>query len=144
MSNRGAPWEEVVVAERMAADGEFQDRVQASSFTNQSWGLVMMATEFEVTNSDDPEQAHMVANVDQLDSVLPAMKEVDDQMGVGAEQSTTGVMDSLRNLLGSGSNDDERRREAEELTTEYARVLQRHIVEAGKWEQVCEIASEQP
>lgn len=141
--NRGAPWEDVIVAERMETDREFHDRIRASNFSNQAWGLVMMATEFEVVDPEAPDEAYLSVNIDQLDSVLPAMKEVDEATGYQEPSSSSSVVDSLRNLLGGGGpSDDERRTEAEELATEYAELLQRRLVANGKWEQVCEIASE--
>lgn len=135
-------WEELIVADRMAADREFQERVRASSLSNQAWGLVMMAIEFEIEQPEQPDQAHIAVNSEQLGSVLPAMKEVDEQLPHGESSSDSGLLDSVRDLFGSGRSDDDRRDEAEQLAREYAQLLRRQLEENGKWEQVCAHAAD--
>ena len=50
-------WEDMIVGDRMTVDNEFTDRVQASQFSNQEWGLIMTATELDFEAADDPEAA---------------------------------------------------------------------------------------
>ena len=37
-------WTDAIVGERMAVDNQFTDRVTASRFSSQEWGLIMTAT----------------------------------------------------------------------------------------------------
>ncbi len=139
----GPPWEEIIVAERMAADREFRERVHTSSLSNQAWSLVMMAVEFEVVNAENPDQAHFAVNSENLESVLPAMDEVETATGFDRNQSSRGgLLDTVRSWLGDNGSQSERREEAERLAGEYATVLQRQIQQSGKWNAVCEMAAD--
>ena len=140
-------WTSRIAGERMAVDREFTDRVEASSFSNQQWGLVMTATEFEIENPGDPETARVVADTSNLPSIMPELERVENQTGMGgppAQQSggSGGVLSSLLNVLGLGGGDDseEQVAEAEQLTQAYADELQQAIESNGRWESVCEQA----
>ncbi len=142
-ADEGPPWEELIVGERMAADQEFQERVHASSLSNQAWSLVMMAVEFRVSNPEDPERAYLTVDSENLDSVLPAMGEVEAATGHDPGGSDSdGLLDEIRSWLGGGRGDAERRTEAEQLAEEYATVLERQIQQNGKWNAVCEMAAD--
>jgi len=47
-------WTDRIAGERMAVDKQFADRVEGSSFSNQQWGLVMTAVEFEIEEPASP------------------------------------------------------------------------------------------
>lgn len=142
-ADEGPPWEELIVAERMAADREFQERVHASSLSNQAWSLVMMAVEFRVSYPDDPAQAHLTVDSENLDSVLPAMDEIEAATGhESAGSGNDGLFDEIRSWLGGGRGDADRRAQAEQLADQYATVLERQLRENGKWNAVCEIAAD--
>lgn len=139
-------WNDHVVGDRMTVDQEFSERVQASDFTSQEWGLIMTATEFEI---DDPgtDDAQIVANTENLPQMMPELENVRRQMpGRGGDtqgDSLSGVIGNLKDALGlDGSNDvdEERLREARKLTQEYAKQFQQHLEKRGKWERVQEIA----
>lgn len=139
-------WNDHVVGDRMTVDQEFSERVQASDFTSQEWGLIMTATEFEI---DDPgtDDAQIVANTENLPQMMPELENVRRQMpGRGGDaqgDSLSGVIGNLKDALGlDGSNDvdEERLREARNLTREYAEQFQQHLEKRGKWERVQEIA----
>ncbi|MFC6725525.1 DUF5799 family protein [Halobium palmae] len=140
-------WTDAIVGDRMAVDRAFNDRLQGSRFSNQEWGLIMTATEFDIEHADDPERARIVANTEKLPQIIPELDNVRSQMqsmgggggGSGGGSSGGGLFDSVKSAFGLGSSDgvdDEELEAAERLTQEYADELQRHLEEKGKWEQV--------
>ena len=143
-------WRDRIVGARMAVDNEFADRVTASSFSRQQWGLIMTAIQFEIEEAGDPDAARIVANTDQLPSILPELDSIEQQMqamgaGGGGGSSGPGLLDSIKDALGIGGGseevDEDRRREAEALTQEYAEALQAHLESTGRWEEIREIAA---
>ena len=126
-------WTDAIVGERMTVDNEFNDRVMASRFSSQEWGLIMTATEFEIEESDDPEAARIVADTSSLPAIMPELENVRSQvaaMGGGGSGggrsggSGGGIVDSIKGALGiGGGNDgvsDEELEAAERLVQEYA------------------------
>ena len=153
-------WTDRIVGDRMAVDREFTDRIEASQFSRQEWGLVMTATEFEIESPEDDERAQLVANTEKLPAVIPELDRISSQagaMGAGGEGtgaaggrgmsgSGGGVLGSLRNTLGLGSGgggaDNETIEAADRLAQEYASDLQRRLEDRGKWAEIRAIASE--
>jgi hypothetical protein len=143
-----ADWTDSIVGDRMTVDREFSERVQASRFSNQEWGLIMTATELDIEHADDPERARIVADTEKLPQIMPELDNVRSQMqsmGGGSSGSGSGsggsggLFDSIASALGlggSGGSGDEELEAAERLTQEYADELQRHLENKGKWEQV--------
>lgn len=137
-------WTDAIVGDRMAVDQEFNDRVASSQFSNQEWGLIMTAAEFEIENADDPEEARIVADTSNLPHIMPELDDVRDQMaamGGGNAADSGGVINSLKDALGLGGGngddfDQEDLKAAEALVQEYADRLQDHLESTGKWEQV--------
>ncbi|WP_423751549.1 DUF5799 family protein [Salinirarus marinus] len=137
-------WTDTIVSDRMTVDQEFDTRVQSSDFSNQEWGLIMTATEFEIEHADDPERARIVADTENLSHIMPELDKVRSQMsGMGAGEGDSGgrgIVDTVRDALGfgngSGTDDEQRVAEAESLTQEYADALQDHLESKGKWDQV--------
>jgi len=145
-------WTDAIVGERMTVDNQFNERVAASRFSSQEWGLIMTATEFEIENADDPEAARVVADTSSLPAIMPELENLRSQMagmggapgGDGAGDSGGsggGVVDSIKGALGlggggSGGPSGEELEAAERLVQEYADELQAHLEEVGKWEQV--------
>ncbi|WP_248896662.1 DUF5799 family protein [Haloplanus halobius] len=137
-------WTDRIVSDRMAVDREFSDRVRASEFTNQEWGLIMTAVEFEIEHADDPEQARIVPDTENLPQMIPELEKVGGQMGPGGPTqggnsggSGGGVFDTIRSALGMGGSDDEDKLDAaERLVDEYADALQQRLEETGKWDDV--------
>lgn len=144
-------WQDRIVGTRMSVDRQFTDRIEASSFSRQQWGLVMTATDFEIENPEDAEQARIVSNTEKLSSVLPEMDRIEKQMGSmggGGGRSgsgTGGLLGSVKSALGlggaGGSKDEERTAEAKKLTQAYADALQRELEEAGRWDEIRSIAA---
>lgn len=140
-------WTDMIVGDRMAVDNEFNSQVEASEFSRQEWGLIMTAVEFEI---EDPgtEHARLVANTDNLPAVLPEMDRIAEQqrgMSGGSGGDGGGILGSLRDALGFGGSagaDEDRIRAAEDLADAYAKELQQHLEQRGKWEQVCAAAAE--
>ncbi|KTG10424.1 hypothetical protein AUR64_12735 [Haloprofundus marisrubri] len=141
-------WTDSIVGERMTVDREFNQRIRDSAFTSQEWGLIMTATEFEIENADDAENARIVANTEKVPQILPELENVRSQMqsmGGAPERGNRGggggIVDSIKGALGIGGGDsggvnqDELER-AERLTQEYADELQSHLEQKGKWQQV--------
>ena len=139
-------WTDAIVGERMTVDNQFNERVTASRFSSQEWGLIMTAAEFEIEHSNDPEAARLVADTSNLPAVMPELENVRSQvaaMGGGggdAGGSGGGIVDSILGALGLGGDgdgaSDEEIEAAERLVQEYADELQAHLEEVGKWEQV--------
>ncbi|MFB6126943.1 MAG: DUF5799 family protein [Halolamina sp.] len=142
-------WTDAIVGERMTVDQQFSDHVRQSRFSNQEWGLIMTAVEFEIENADDPESARVVADTESVPSVLPELENVRQGMGAmggptdgpgsGGSGSGDGLVDSVKSALGFGDGDggnNAELRAAEELAQTYADQLQRELENSGKWEQV--------
>ena len=140
-------WTDAIVGERMAVDRQFNDRLASSRFSSQEWGLIMTAAEFEIENADDPDAARIVADTSNLPAIMPELENVRSQVaamggapgGGDVGGSSGGILDSILGALGLGGDDgpdDEELEAAERLLQEYADELQRHLEDAGKWEQV--------
>ncbi|WP_435073390.1 DUF5799 family protein [Halorubrum sp. HHNYT27] len=142
-------WTDAIVGDRMTVDNQFTDRVAASRFSSQEWGLIMTATEFEIENADDPDDARIVADTSSLPAIMPELDNIRSQVaamggapGQGdAGNSGGGLVDSIKDALGLGGSggggaSDEELADAERLVQEYATELQAHLESNGKWEQV--------
>ncbi|WP_432508632.1 DUF5799 family protein [Halorubrum ezzemoulense] len=142
-------WTDAIVGERMTVDNQFNERVAASRFSSQEWGLIMTATDLEIENADDPDAARVVADTSNLPAIMPELENLRSQMaGMGGAPGSDsggsggGVVDSIKGALGlgggggSGGPSDEELEAAERLVQEYADELQAHLEEVGKWEQV--------
>jgi hypothetical protein len=145
-------WTDRLAGARMQVDQQFNDRVLNSQFSNQQWGLIMTAVEFEIENPDDPDRAALVANTEKLDQVLPELDKVDQGMGVGqpggGDSSSGGLLDTIGDLIpgmdgdsSGGGVDAERAEAATALTQEYATELQRYLEKQGRWTAICEVAA---
>jgi len=134
-------WTDRIVGDRMAVDREFSDRVRTSEFSNQEWGLVMTAVDFEIEHADDPDRARIVADTESLPQMIPELEKVQQGMGPGGQSqadSGTGVLDAIRGALGMGDGDDDAEKldAAERLVDEYASALQQRLEEKGKWDDI--------
>ena len=137
-------WTDRIVGDRMAVDREFSDRVRTSEFSNQEWGLVMTAVDFEIEHADDPDRARIVADTESLPQMIPELEKVQEGMGPGGPggqrqaDSGTGVLDAIRGALGMGDGDDDTEKldAAERLVDEYASALQQRLEEKGKWDDI--------
>jgi len=143
-------WTDRLAGARMQVDQQFNDRVLNSQFSNQQWGLIMTAVEFEIEKPGDPDRATLVANTEKIDQILPELDKVDQGMGAmaggGRDDSSGGLLDSLGNLLPGGSGggsgvDEERKAAAVALTDEYATELQQYLEKQGRWTAICESAA---
>ncbi|MFB6149989.1 MAG: DUF5799 family protein [Halobacteriales archaeon] len=145
MDERG--WQDLIVGERMAVDQQFSDRIQASQFSQQEWGMIMTAVEFEIDGTG--ENARIVARTEQIEHVLPQLTETRQQMqhpmgGGGGDRggSGGGLFDSIKSALGMDDDDTaEIFQEASRLADDYASALQEHLEDQGKWEHVREAAT---
>ncbi|RDZ61705.1 hypothetical protein C5B90_18935 [Haloferax sp. Atlit-12N] len=140
-----AHWTDSIVGDRMTVDREFNDQVMNSRFNSQEWGLIMTATEFEIENADDPEEARIVADTEKVPQIIPELDNIRSQMGAmggGGDDSSSGggIVDSIKGALGMGGGgkkgEQEKLEDAERLTQEYADALQDHLEKKGKWNQV--------
>lgn len=143
-------WQDMIVGDRMTVDNEFSDRIEESQFSRQEWGLIMTATTFEIRNPGDEESAQLVANTDDLESMMPEVEKVANMGPMGQPQgddSGGGILDSVRGALGLGGSDDDGVDQdkvvaAEKLVAAYARELQAHLEEKGRWGEVRAAAAE--
>jgi len=135
----------------MAVDGTFAPQVESSGFSRQEWGLVMTAIEFDIENPDDPDQAQLRAQSDNLAAVIPELERVakmQSQMQGGPSGGDGGIFERVRSLFGLGDGgtehevDEQRLAEARSLTQRYATELQAHLEEKGRWSEVCRAADE--
>jgi len=137
-------WTDRIVGDRMAVDREFSDQVRNSEFSNQEWGLIMTAVDFDIEHADDPDRARIVPDTENLPQMIPELEKVQGGMpgGPGAQGGTdsgTGVLDAIRGALGMGGDDGADRLDAaERLVGEYAEMLQARLEERGKWDDVRE------
>jgi len=136
-------WQDLIVGARMTVDQAFTDRVQASEFTNQEWGLIMTATELDIERADDPEAARLVADTGAIESVLPELEQIRSQRGQvaggGASDNNSGVVDSIKSALGFDDDDTVDQTKvaaAESLAQEYAEKLQQHLESNDEFEPV--------
>jgi len=144
-------WRDMIVGDRMAVDQAFSERVQQSQFSNQEWGLIMTATEFELVDADDPETARIVADTDAIESIIPELESINTGAGPMAGGSEPageegGIIDAITGALGLDSEDDgideETLGAAESLTQAYAEELQAHLESENKFETVRQAAAE--
>jgi hypothetical protein len=140
-------WTDHIVGDRMTVDTTFADRVEASGFSRQEWGLIMTAVEFDITDPQDPDEARLVATTDNLEAVLPEIERVAEmeRRATGGGGGDGGILDTLRGALGLDDGDDgpdeEDVAEARRLTQAYADELQTHLHDRGRWTEVCELAA---
>lgn len=144
-------WRDRLAGARMQVDQQFSDRVVASEFTNQQWGLIMTAVEFDIVNPDDPEVAELIANTEKVEHIIPELENIPQGMGAGGMGQETsrggdgaGLLGRLRGLLTGESSDDsdeETLEAASQLASEYAEELQAFLEEQGRWEAICESAT---
>lgn len=139
-----ADWTDQIVGARMTVDQQFADRVTASQFSRQQWGLIMTAVEFEIENADDADTARIVANTSKLKHVMSELDQVDAQMqamgaGGSGKPKGGGFLSGIKDVLGlggSGGNSREQKEAAERLANEYANELQRYLESEGRWQSV--------
>lgn len=138
-------WTDRIAAERMRVDRQFEDRVASSSFSRQQWGLVMTAVEFDIENPEDPEQATLRADTSKLSSVMSQVEDIGKRgggMGGGGGHSSSGssggLFSAVTSALGlGGGGNSQLEAEAEDLTAEYAKQLQKQLEDRDRWETVC-------
>lgn len=147
-------WTDEFVGDRMAVDREFTERITSSEFSSQEWGTIMTAVEFEIERPESPERAELVADTSRIETVMPALEDMQAKMGAmasgqpteGRESSGEGLIGSIAAALGvggdgSGDVDEQRLDAAESLAEEYASAFQKHLEREGKWERACERAA---
>lgn len=135
-------WRDVIAGDRLAVDQEFEDRVRQAGLSPQEWGLVMTAVEIRVEDPGAPEEAELVADTSRLDSVLPQIEAVRNEIGAAGpgDRDDGGLLDGVRRALGLGGH-EETRETAETLAAEYADRLQARLQEEGRWGDVCALAA---
>jgi hypothetical protein len=137
-------WRDLLAADRLALDGEFEDRVREAGLSSQEWGLVMTVVEFRIEDPENPPAAELHADTGRLDAVLPEVAAMrGGAEGVPGSQRATsrGLLDGVRSVLGLDGN-DELRATAETLAAEYAERLQDRLEDRERWRQVCSLAAE--
>jgi hypothetical protein len=146
-------WTDRLAGARMQVDQQFQDKLDASEFTNQEWGLIMTAVEFEMENPEDAERARLVANTDKLTEIIPELENIQREMGgsrrpVESAPSGEGMFGRLKQYIhhlrsdSPDQSDDERLAAAKVLVDEYASDLQSYLEKRGQWEEIREVAAE--
>jgi hypothetical protein len=147
-------WADMLAGARMQVDQQFQERLEQSDFTNQEWGLVMTAVEFEVLNADDPEEAQLVADREKIRQIIPELDSIQREMGgaarpVESNPDGSGMFGRIKQYLGflsddtSDETDQERLATAKVLVDEYTEQLEAYLRERGRWEEIRQAAAEQ-
>ena len=145
MDNR---WTDYLAGARMQVDQQFSEQVRASEFTNQQWGLIMTAVEFDIEHPADPDQAELVANTDDVEAIIPELDAIEQQTVGGTAPGGSGgsgesLLGRIRSYFGGGSDgDDDQYREAVALVDEYTTQLQALLREEGRWQELCAAAAE--
>ncbi|MFB6311568.1 MAG: DUF5799 family protein [Salinirussus sp.] len=144
-------WTEKLAGARMQVDKRFEDRVRSSRFSNQEWGMIMTAVEWQVRHPDEPARAELVAVTEHFPEIIPELDRINSQLqgpATGARGSSGGgigarIGDFLGSLTGNGgsSENEEKRRDAERLVQAYADELQEFLEERGRWADICEAAA---
>ena len=144
-------WTDMIAGARMQVDQQFQQQVIDSQFSNQQWGLIMTAVQFEIVAPETPEEAEIVANTEQVQHIIPELDNIPDGMGGAPQRSNKGDKGGLLGRVaslfegsdsGSGSN-DEREAAAVSLVQAYAVELQNFLEQQGRWEDICAAYAEQ-
>ena len=145
-------WTDNLAGARMQVDQQFNDRILDSRFTNQEWGLIMTAVDFEIENPESPGEAELVANTDDLEHIVSELGNIQQQMGGSPEPVDEGssggllggklgkYIDALRTNSRSG-NEREKLEDATELVEAYTSELQAFLEEQGRWGQICDLAA---
>jgi hypothetical protein len=145
-----ADWTQQLAGARMQVDKRFEDRVHNSRFSNQEWGMIMTAVEWEIRQPGNAESAELVAVTDKIEDIMPELERIQSQMGnPGAQTQDSGgglgarIGDLFDSLTGNGSAgaDEARVRDAERLVQSYADELQDFLEERGRWDDVREAAA---
>lgn len=140
-------WRDQLAGARMQVDQQFNDRIVNSQFSNQEWGLIMTAVEFDIESPEKRDEAQLVARTENISQIIPELENLPQGMGgaPGGSSWGSGLVSSLRNALGFGNGsasggDAEMERAATELVEEYALELQNYLEEQGRWEEICKRA----
>jgi hypothetical protein len=140
-------WRDRLTGARMQVDQQFRSRIRNSQFSNQQWGLVMTAVEFQIENATTPENARLVADTEQLPQIMPELEDIPQAMGGQPRRDSSGggLLGRVRELFGDGdgeSVDQEKLDAARQLAEEYADTLQSHLEQEGRWADICAAATE--
>jgi len=141
-----ADWKSQIAGERMAVDGEFSDRVAASSLSSQQWDLVMTAVSLEIEHPEDPDKAELVADTSHLDTMMGDIDRIGSRSPVAKTEDSgsnnDGFLSGVLSKLGlDDAGNEQLKAEAVELAEAYTEALQAKLVERGRWEKTCEIAA---
>jgi hypothetical protein len=143
-------WLDRLAGARMQVDQQFNDRVRNSQFSNQQWGLIMTAVEFDIENPGNPADATLVARTDNVEKILPELDNIQQGMGGLQRQnqrsSGGGLFSQLRSYLPGGKDtsdghDADQLDAATALVEEYTTELQAYLKEEGRWDDICESAA---
>ncbi|MFW6435748.1 MAG: DUF5799 family protein [Halovenus sp.] len=144
-------WRDQLAGARMQVDQQFNDRILNSEFSNQEWGLIMTAVEFDIEQPEDPDRAELVADTDKIAQIIPELENLPQGMGgvpqQGSGSSGGGLFSGLKDALGlgggsgSGGVDEQKLQSATALVEEYTTELQTHLEQEGRWEMLCNRAS---
>ncbi|WP_302080172.1 DUF5799 family protein [Salinibaculum rarum] len=145
-------WTDRLAGARMQVDQRFQETLDASSFTNQEWGLVMTAIDWDIENPEQPDAATLVADTSKLSDIIPELENIQQEMG-GAQRpvekgpDTSGIFGRLKRYIhdlqsnSSGESSRKRFEDAKELVDGYTVELQSYLEERGQWEDICQAAA---
>lgn len=145
-------WTDQLAGARMQVDQRFQDRVASSQFSNQQWGLIMTAVEFDIDNPEQPGEAELVADTEKLPHIIPELDSLPTGAGMAgppggsSSEKSGGLLGKLTGLFSSSDEDSgvdqDQLEAARSLVEEYATELETYLQEQGRWESLCESAAQ--
>jgi hypothetical protein len=149
MSNE---WTDQLAGARMQVDQRYQETLDASSFSNQEWGLVMTAIDWDIENPETPDEAELVADTSKLSEIIPELESIQQEMGgsqrpVEEGPDTSGFLGRIKRYIddltanGSSESSEKRYNDAVELVEGYTMELQSYLEERGRWADVCAAAA---
>jgi len=164
-------WRDMLTAHRMQVDEQFAPQVRESELTNGEWNLVMTAVEFQVEGEGEQARLVAdTSKLDSVVPAFEDMRQRGPGTTNSRPGAVDGVLDSTKDVLGidsfddiidlkplgerlgvdltgalgldSDTTDDEKVQAAIKLTEAYARELQVHLEEQGRWESIREAANQ--
>jgi hypothetical protein len=143
-------WTDQLAGARMQVDQQYQETLDASDFSNQEWGLVMTAVDWEIENPEDPENATLIADKSKLPDIVPELRNIQQEMGgsstpVDEGPDTRGFLGRIKQYIhhlqaGTDGSSEKKIADAKELVEGYTRALQEYLEERGRWEDICAAA----
>lgn len=146
--------DELLVGHRMYVDNEFTQRVLESGFSSAEWDIIMSVVSFRVHAPDEPEEATLYPAMDGLPDAIAATDELPDfqtvqhtqprqRSGGRVSRFVTQLRESLGLDFAKKRDRHERVQAAEKLVSDYTEVLEIHLRQQSRWDDICQACVDQ-